>query len=103
MQKKLKLIVIALCFAASAFAQSTKGTVVDNLGNPIAGAIVSVEGSNVSTTTDVNGNYQIAAPNGAKVTIKYIGYQSQTVVPGSTVYLLEDDLSLKEEEEEESV
>lgn len=60
MQKKLKLIVIALCFASSAFAQSTNGTVVDNLGEPIVGAIVTVEGSNVSTTTDINGNYRIA-------------------------------------------
>ena len=90
MQKKLKLLVIALCFASSAVAQSTQGTVVDNVGNPVVGATVTVEGSGVTTTTDVNGNYRIAAPKGAKVTIAYIGYQPQTVVPGGTIYLQQD-------------
>ena len=99
MQKKLKLIVIALCFASSAFAQSTNGTVVDNLGEPIVGAIVTVEGSNVSTTTDINGNYRIAAPKGAKVTIAYIGYQPQTVNPGGTIYLQKDEADDDEQQE----
>ena len=99
MQKKLKLIVIALCFASSAFAQSTKGTVVDNLGEPIVGAIVTLEGSNVSTTTDINGNYRIAAPQGAKVTIAYIGYQPQTVNPGGTIYLQKTEADNEEQQE----
>ena len=102
MQKKLKLIVIALCFAASAFAQSTRGTVVDNLGNPITGAVVKVDGTNVSTTTDINGNYRIEAPNGAKVTISFLGYQPQTVAPGGTVYLMEEGIANVAEDEEES-
>ena len=54
MQKKLKLIVIALCFASSAFAQSTNGTVVDNLGEPIVGAIVAVNA--VGDIYDTDGN-----------------------------------------------
>ena len=80
MQKKLKLIVIALCFASSAFAQSTNGTVVDNLGEPIVGAIVTVEGSNVSTTTDINGNYSLEVPDDCKVLqYSYIGYTPQDI------------------------
>ena len=99
MQKKLKLIVIALCIASSAFAQSTRGTVVDNLGNPIVGAVVTVEGSSVSTTTDVNGNYRIEVPKGAKVTIAYIGYQPQTVNPGGTIYLQRDEAEEEQQQE----
>ena len=96
MHTKLKLIVMALlCVTTSAFAQTTNGTVVDNAGNPIIGATVTVEGSNVSTTTDMDGKYWIAAPQGAQVTISYIGYQPQTVKPGGTTRL-----SMSEEDEE---
>jgi hypothetical protein len=91
MQKKLKLIVMALCFASSAFAQSVTGKVIDEMGNPVIGAAVTVEGTNTSVTTDLNGMYRIAAPKGSKVTISYIGYQPQTVNPGGTVYLQESN------------
>ena len=87
-----------LMWSASALAQNqtVSGTVVDELGEPVIGATVTVEGTKIATVTDLDGNYKIAAPAGAKVTISYIGYMPQTVKPGGTVKLEEDKQTLEE-------
>ena len=87
-----------LLFSASALAQNqtVSGTVVDELGEPVIGATVTVEGTKIATVTDLDGNYKISAPAGAKVTISYIGYMPQTVKPGGTVKLEEDKQTLEE-------
>ena len=87
-----------LMWSASALAQNqtVSGTVVDEMGEPVIGATVMVEGTKIATVTDLDGNYQIAAPAGAKVTISYIGYMPQTVKPGGTVKLEEDKQTLEE-------
>ena len=56
-----------LMWSASALAQNqtVSGTVVDELGEPVIGATVTVEGTKVATVTDLDGNYKIAAPAGA--------------------------------------
>ena len=87
-----------LMFSASALAQNqtVTGTVVDELGEPVIGATVTVEGTKIATVTDLDGNYKLSAPAGAKVTISYIGYMPQTVKPGGTVKLEEDKQTLEE-------
>lgn len=85
--------------AVPAFSQSQtiKGTVVDENGEPVIGASVRVEGQAGSGgVTDLNGNYSISVPKGSKVTISYIGYVTQTVVPGGKVQLKEDSQNLEE-------
>lgn len=84
--------------AAPAFAQNTeiKGTVVDENGEPVIGASVRVEGQEGGVITDLDGNYVIKAPKGAKVTISYIGYTPQTVTAGGRVQLKEDAQNLDE-------
>lgn len=82
-----------------ALAQNKKvtGTVVDETGEPVIGATVRISGSNgTGVITDLDGNYTIDAPKGAKVVISYIGYLSQTVTPGGKVQLKEDSQSLEE-------
>ena len=75
------------CATMPAFAQNTdiKGTVVDENGEPVIGASVRVEGQEGGVITDLDGNYTIKAPKGAKVTITYIGYQPMTVTAGGRV------------------
>ena len=87
-----------LMFSASALAQNKTmtGTVVDELGEPVIGATVTVEGTKIATITDMDGNYSVSAPAGSKVTISYIGYLPQTVTPGGTVKLEEDKQTLEE-------
>lgn len=100
-----KRFIISLCigllalFATPAFAQNQTftGTVVDEIGEPVIGASVVIDGQKGSgTITDLDGNYTIQAPKNAKVTISYIGYISQTVKPGGKVQLQEDKQTLEE-------
>lgn len=96
--------IASLCFGFMAFAavpalaQNTdiKGTVVDQNGEPIIGASVRVEGQKGGVITDLDGNYVIKAPKGAKVTVSYIGYIPQTVTAGGRVQLKEDAQNLDE-------
>ena len=100
MKQYIKTLCLSLMlfFTASAVAQNqtVTGTVVDELGEPVIGATVTVAGTKIATVTDMDGNYSIAAPAGAKVTISYIGYMPQTVKPGGTVKLEEDKQTLEE-------
>ena len=62
------------------YAQSTiKGTVNDELGEPIIGASVKVQGTNDGTITDINGSFAVKAASNATLNISYVGYLSQSV------------------------
>lgn len=89
---------LMLMFSASAMAQNqtVTGTVLDEAGEPVIGATVTVTGTKTATITDFDGNYKIDVPKGGKVTITYIGYLSKTVTPGGTVSLEEDKQTLEE-------
>ena len=99
-----KKSIISLCIgfmalsASPVLAQNTdiKGTVVDENGEPVIGASVRVEGQEGGVITDLDGNYVIKAPKGAKVTITYIGYTPMTVPAGGRVQLKEDTQNLEE-------
>lgn len=83
--------------SATAQNQTVKGTVVDENGEPVIGASVVIAGKQgQGVITDLDGNYTIQAPKGSKVTISYIGYITQTVVPGGKVKLKEDSQNLEE-------
>ena len=83
--------------AANNIAQQQKvsvtGKVVDNLGEPIIGANVVVQGQTVGTITDIDGVFKLDVPKGAKLLISFIGYSSKTVeVKQSNIEIvLEDD------------
>ena len=89
---------LMLMFSASAVAQNetVTGTVLDEMGEPVIGATVTVEGTKNATVTDLDGNYKISVPKNGKVTISYIGYTTVTVKPGGTVKLEEDKQTLEE-------
>ncbi len=57
------------------------GVVVDESGEPIIGANIKVDGSTIGTITDLNGRFSLEVPAGGKVSVSYIGYISQTVLP----------------------
>ena len=100
MKKYIKTLCLGLMlmFSASALAQNqtVTGTVLDETGEPVIGATVTVAGTKTATVTDLDGNYKISAPADAKVVISYIGYMPMTVKPGGTVTLQEDKQTLEE-------
>ena len=66
-------------FSVEAFAQKTltvSGTVKDNLGEPVIGAGVFVQGTSIGNITDVDGYYQLTnVPSDAVLTISATGYK----------------------------
>ena len=57
------------------------GTVISSADNqPIVGANIYVEGTNVGTTTDAGGNYKLTLPASAKtVTVSFLGYDTKKI------------------------
>lgn len=55
--------------------RSISGQIVDELGEAIIGANVTVVGNKaLGTITDVDGNFNLKVPAGATLEISYIGY-----------------------------
>jgi TonB-linked SusC/RagA family outer membrane protein len=81
-------------------AQTVKGTVNDEAGEPIIGATVKVQGGGDATITDLDGNFSIKAASNATLTITYVGYVSQQVKVGGrnniTITLKEDNTTLND-------
>ncbi|RXK54850.1 TonB-dependent receptor [Oleiharenicola lentus] len=76
---------LALCLTGSALAQAATGTVygrVLNVGNNryLEKAMVTVEGTNISTLTDQTGGYRLTLPAGpAKLNVSYTGLDAATI------------------------
>lgn len=62
-------------------ANSIKGTVVDDMGEPVIGATIKVVGAKgTGTVTDLDGNFVLNVKPGTKLQISYIGYDNVNVV-----------------------
>ena len=72
------LTVLLLLFSITAMAQRTvSGKIVNSANEPIAGASVVVKGTNIGTTTDVQGRYSLSVPDGAStLVISNVGFTS---------------------------
>ncbi|GAB4027182.1 SusC/RagA family TonB-linked outer membrane protein [Spirosoma koreense] len=92
---------LTLLLCTDSFAQGTrlvKGRVTDANGAGIPGVTVQVQGTNVGTVTDVDGNYQFTPADGGNNTLRFsaIGYQPvmQTLTASSPAAL---NVTLKED------
>ncbi len=63
--------------------KTVKGTITDSNGEPLIGVNVVVVGQTGGTITDMDGNYSISVPVGAKLRFSYIGYAEQEVTVGN--------------------
>ena len=82
MEKKLTLILACLFLSIGmAFAQDKiTGTVVSQEdGEPVIGASILIQGSKTGTVTDVNGKFTLEVPANKRLTVSYVGMESQTV------------------------
>jgi len=71
------LLLIFNMISAALYAQtfSIRGRVVDEKGEPLAGATVRVTGTNTAALTNINGDFTLNAPaNAQSITISFIGY-----------------------------
>lgn len=87
---------------ATAQQQSKKisGIVTDEKGEPIIGANIAVVGTTIGIISDMDGKYELEVPDGAEVTVSYIGYVSQTFKVSSkasyNIVLREDSEMIEE-------
>lgn len=99
-----------ICFLAfmlvistfSAYAQDTKitGLVSSSNGEPLVGASVMVEGTNIGVITDVGGKFTITVPKGKYLQISYVGYRKDRIKVGDkkviNVVMSQEDNTLDE-------
>lgn len=101
--KKFYLVFAALLMTAAAFSQGViSGTVIDGeLGAPLPGANIIVQGTTNGVTTDFNGKFSLeVSQNAGTLVISYIGFLTRNISfssPGDkgTIYLSPDAQELE--------
>ncbi len=99
-RKNLLLLVVAMMFAITTFAQGViQGVVKDaNTDETLVGATVMVKGTTIGVTTNLDGSFLLVAPAGdITLEVSYVGYETVdknlTVKDGSTYNI--GDIKLK--------
>ena len=94
---KTLFLVLAMMCSLPALAQNktVTGTVIDETGEPVIGATVRVEGTQIAAVTDLDGNYTIEVPKDGKLVVSYIGYKDMPTT-GGRLQLQTDSNDLEE-------
>jgi len=86
MKKKRRLLktgltsCLALLFCFCVYAQQVvRGVLRSSTGEPLAGASVSIKGSNRTVVTDSAGQFQITADPGSTLVVSSVGYQTREI------------------------
>jgi len=72
------------CLQQNANEKTAKGRVLDETGEPVIGATVSVKGTKNTTVTDVDGNFSLNVPEGSTLVVTYMGYGRKEVAAKET-------------------
>ncbi|MCW3111700.1 MAG: SusC/RagA family TonB-linked outer membrane protein, partial [Segetibacter sp.] len=102
MRKILSLLSVFMLVSMLVFSQTRPitGRVVDDAGQPISGASVSIKGSTVGTSADVNGAFRINAKTGDVLIVSAVGAPAKEITVTSntnlTISLARQSLSLSE-------
>lgn len=101
MTKPIFTFLLAVMISVSVWAQNitVHGTVVSKTdGEPLIGASVRSEALNTGVTTDIDGNFTIAVPEGSMLHFSYVGFQAATLPAAAhmDVKLTEDSEILNE-------
>lgn len=79
--------------------QTVGGTVLDETGQPVIGATVTVKGTKLVAVTDLDGRFSLKVPRGSRLTVSYLGYTTAEVAAQGTeitVTLKPDERQLAE-------
>ena len=83
-------LVVAVAVCSTTFAQQTSkvtGVVTDENGEPLMGAAVLLKGTTTGTTTGLDGDFSLSVPQGAVLTVSFIGYLDEEVTPGTRSHI----------------
>lgn len=78
MMRKMSLIILVALYSFVAKAQKVNvtGTVTDENGKALIGAIVTVKGSKAKTITNESGLFTVSAEKGDVIVVNYVGYET---------------------------
>lgn len=93
------LMVLVMLFCSLTGISQThvfKGKVINEIGQPVENAVLKVNNSHQSYTTDKNGEYSISADSGSTITLIYLNYPIRTIklVQGMEITLFERSIAL---------
>lgn len=96
------LLLASFLFMGGLYAQekTVSGTISDDMGQPLPGANVLVEGTTTGTQSDFDGNYSIEAGADAILVFSYIGFTTQSIPVGDQTTIdvaLQEDSALLDE------
>ena len=101
MKQLIIIIISVLCFSFSATAQKTvKGTITDELGEPIPGVNILEKNTSKGTFSDFDGKFTISVDEKATLVFSYLGFKTQEVSVNDrsqiTVKMISDETQLDE-------
>lgn len=76
-------VLLMLLAGATQAQNAVTGRVIDDKGQPVAGAAIMVKGSSKGTTSNAEGFFSISVSPGARLVIRSIGYQSEEIPAAS--------------------
>ncbi len=81
MYKKIFLLFFYLATSIIVFSQNISGTITNEKGNKLPSVNISIENTNIGTTSNYDGQYKINIPNNKSVVIifSFIGYQFEKI------------------------
>ena len=95
MERKILTLLLTIVLAAAGMqARTVKGTVVDQVNEPVIGATINVLGTTLSGVTDFDGTFEIAnVPDGATLKFTFIGMQAVEMVASDVMNVkMQDDV-----------
>lgn len=63
--------------------RTVSGRIVDDTGEALIGASVTIKGTSSGTVTDIDGNFSLSVSDGAVLVVSYVGYATQEIAVGS--------------------
>lgn len=77
----ISFLLLFIAGTASAYADTVRGTVVDDTGEPLIGATIALKGGSAATASDIDGNYSLQVPDlkTAVLKVSYVGYLPQEI------------------------
>ncbi|WP_416864132.1 MAG: DUF5686 and carboxypeptidase regulatory-like domain-containing protein [Imperialibacter sp.] len=99
------IVGVSLLIGGASYAQSIKGIVIDEKGEPLPFTTIYVGGTSTGVSTNQDGDYELSlAPGPYDIVFQYVGYKRQiqevVVIPGKTymlnVQLLPEAYQLRE-------
>ena len=79
--KNVNLIIgMCFCFLQMLSAKNITGTVSDSQNNPLPGVNIVIQNTNIATTTDFDGKYNIEAEEACVIEFSYLGLKTQRIL-----------------------